>query len=99
MQAMQREVGLRLLVRVPSPLQDFNKMYPGLSLTLAGVTLPSNKMGKTPLDYIPCVSEAFKRINKASSYYRRIILIQNPRGTSAYKSKMEKRFGVTLKQG
>ena len=58
--------------------------------------------GKILLNYISCVSESFKQIKKGSSYYRRILLIQKPRGTITYKSMMEKRFGVTgmtLKQG
>ena len=70
-----------------------------MSLTSTGVTLPYGKMGKTPLDYISCVRESFKRMKKGSSYYRRILSIQKPRGTITYKIRMGKRFGVTIKQG
>ena len=28
---------------------------------------------RTLLDYVPCIVEAFKRIKKGSSYYRRIV--------------------------
>ena len=59
---------------------------------------PSDKTGKTTLDYVSCASESFKRIQKGSSYYRRILLIQKPRGTTTYKSKMKKRLGVNLRQ-
>ena len=62
-----------------------------------GVTFPSDKMVRTPLDYVSCASDSFKWINKGSSYYRRILLLQKPRGTITYKTKMEKRLGVTLK--
>ena len=70
-----------------------------LTLTSKGVTLPSDKMGKTPLDYVSCISDSFKRISKGFSYYRKILLLHKPKGTITYKSKMEKRLGVTLKQG
>ena len=43
------------------------------SLKSTGITLPSEKTGRTPLDYVPCISEAFKRIIKGSSYYRRTL--------------------------
>ena len=59
---------------------------------------PSEKTGKTPLDYVPCISEAFQRITKGSSYYRRILLLHNPKGITTYKAKMEKRLGITLRQ-
>ena len=62
-----------------------------------GVTLPSNKTGDISLDYVSCVSEAFKRINKVSSYYRRTIIYQRPKGTATYKSKLEEQFGITPK--
>ena len=63
-----------------------------------GVTTPSLTTGKTPLDYVSCISEAFQRITKGSSYYRRILLLHKPKGTTTYKAKMEKRLGTTLKQ-
>ena len=34
-----------------------------------------------------------------SNYYRRILLIYKPRDTTTYKTKMEKRPGINLKQG
>ena len=68
------------------------------SLQSTGVTFPSEKIGRTPLDYIPCISEAFKRFTKGSSYYRRILQLHKPEGTINYKSKMEKRLRITLKQ-
>ena len=52
-----------------------------------------------PVDYIPYGSEAITRIKKSCSYYRRILLIQKPKGTITYKSKMEKTVGATLNQG
>ena len=55
-------------------------------------------MGRTPLDYVPCISEAFKRITKASSYYRRILLLHEPKGATNFRSKMQKRLGTTLKK-
>ena len=69
-----------------------------LPLTSTGVTLPSDKTGRTPLDYVSCVSESFKRISKGSRYYRRVLLLHKPRGTTTYRTRMEKRLGVTLKQ-
>ena len=54
--------------------------------------------GKTPLYLVLCASESFKRIQKGSSYYRRILLIYKPRGTTIYKTKMEKRLGGYLRQ-
>ena len=67
-------------------------------LMSTGVTLPSDKTGKTCIDYVSCISDSFKRISKGSSYYRRILLLHKPKGTTIYKAKMEKRLGVTLKQ-
>jgi len=46
------------------PLENFSELNPFLSLTSNGVTLPTEKTGKTPLDYIPCVSEAFKELRR-----------------------------------
>ena len=46
-----------------------------------------------PLDYVSCLSEAFKRIKKGLSYYRSILLNQKPKSTITDKSKMEKRLG------
>ena len=86
-------------IRLKTTLEKFGSRNPGLSLTSKGVTLPSNKTGKTPLDYISCASESFKGIQKGSSYYRRILLIHKPRGMTTYKTKMEKRLGVKPGKG
>ena len=48
------------------------KVYPELKLKSKEVVTPIDKQGKTPLDYITNVIEAFKRIKKGSNYYRRI---------------------------
>ena len=85
--------------RFKLPLEEFKGRNPGGTLPSTGVTLSSDKTGKTPLDYVSCVSEAFKRIKKGSRKHRRILLKQKPRGTPTYKSKMEKRIGLTFKQG
>ena len=77
----------------------FSHRSPELSLTLKGVSLPSDKTGKTPLDFASCGSESFKRIQKGSNFYRRILLIHKPRGTTNYKTKMEKRLGVNQREG
>ena len=59
----------------------FSHRSPELSLTLKGVSLPSEKTGKTPIDYVKCLSEAFERIQKGSGYYRRILLLHKPKNT------------------
>ena len=46
-----------------------------LTLTSTRIALPSDKTGKTPLDYVSCFSDSFKKISKGSSYYRRILLL------------------------
>ena len=45
--------------RLKTTLEKFGNQNPGLSLTSKGVTLPSDKTGKTPLDYVSCASESF----------------------------------------
>ena len=65
------------LVRV---LSNMEKVYPGLKLNSKGVVTPADKLGKTPLDYINNVVDAFKRIKKGSSYYRRILVHKNTYG-------------------
>ena len=40
------------------------KVYPGRKLKSKGVSIPVDKLGKTPLDYISNVAEAFSRIKK-----------------------------------
>ena len=71
---------------------------PGLRLTSNGVILPSDKMGRTPLDYVSCPSDSFKRINRGSNHCRKMLLLYKLRGTTTYKTKIEKRLGVTVKQ-
>ena len=55
--------------------------------------------GKTPLDYIPNVVEAFKRIKNLSNYYRKILVQKKPKGKLTYKDKMERKFDISLRQG
>ena len=50
------------------------RVYPNLILKSTGVSTPVDKQGKTPLDYVPNIVDAFKRIKKGSSYYRRILV-------------------------
>ena len=67
--------------RLKTTLKKLSIRNPGLRLTSTGVTHSSDKKGRTPLDYISCVSDLFKRINKGSSCYRRILLqLHTPRG-------------------
>ena len=84
--------------RLKFQLENFKKQNQGLILTSTGATLPSDKMVKTPFQYNSCVCESFKRVKKGYSYYRRILPIQKPGGKITYKTKMEKMFGVNLKQ-
>ena len=84
------------LVRVVSNME---RVYPNLILKSTGVSTPVDKHGKTPLDYVPNIVEAFKRIKKGSSYYRRILVQKKPMGKKTFKMKMEKRLNVTLRQG
>ena len=58
--------------RLIKSLLQFKARNQGKELNLQGVRIPVDKHGRTPFDYIPCVVEAFKRIKKASLYYRRI---------------------------
>ena len=48
-------------------------IYCDLELNSKGIDTPVDKK-KTPLDYIPNVIVAFKRIKKGSNYYRRILV-------------------------
>lgn len=52
--------------RLKTPMEKFSSRS-DLTLISTGVTLPSVKTGKTPLDYVSCISEAFKSISKGSS--------------------------------
>ena len=78
--------------RLKTTLEKFGSRNPGLSLTSKEVTLPTDK---TPLN---SVSKSFKHILKGSSYFRRILLIHKPRDTTTYKTNIEKRLGVNLRQ-
>ena len=66
-------------------------IYPDLELRSNGVSPPVDKHGKTPLDYIPNVVEAFKRIKKWSHYYRRILVQKKPKGKLMYKDNIEQK--------
>ena len=87
-------------LRLKTPLEKFSSRN-DLTLRSSGVTLPALKTGttpldhaslgstgKTPLDYITCISEAFQRIGKGPSYYRRIQLLHKLKGITTYKAKM-----------
>jgi len=78
-----------IFFRLKTTMEKFYNWNPGLNLTLKGVTLLSDKTGKTPLDFASCASESFKRIQKGSSYYRRILLFHKPRGTTTWKKGLE----------
>ena len=54
--------------RLKTTWEKLSIRNPDLKLTSTGVTLPSDKTGRTPLDYVSCVSELFKRISKGSRY-------------------------------
>ena len=82
------------LVRVVSNME---KVYPELKLKSKGVVTPVDKQGKTPLDYVPNIIEAFNRIKKGSNYYRRILVQKKPMGKITFKMKMEKRLNTTLR--
>ena len=56
-------------------------IYPNLELNSKGVNTPVDKQGKTPLDYIPNVVEAFKMTKKGSNYYPRILVQNAPNGS------------------
>ena len=81
-------------------IKAFGKRNHVSTLRSTGVPLPKNgKMGRTPLDYMECPEEAFKRISKGSGHYRRILLLHKPTSEVTYRSKLEKRFGVHLRKG
>ena len=63
-------------------------IYPDLKLSSNGVKTRVDKQGKSPLNNIPNVVEAFKRIKKGSNYYRRILVQQKPYGKTTYKGNM-----------
>ena len=82
------------LVRV---INNMEKVCPELKLKSKGVDTPVDKQGKTPLDYVSNIVEAFKRIKKTSSYYRMILVQKKPLGRKTFKTKMEKRLYTTLR--
>ena len=57
------------LVRVVSNME---KVYPNLKLKSTRVSSPVDKQGKTPLDYVPNIVEAFKRIKKAIRIFGKV---------------------------
>ena len=69
---------------IKSRLQD-------LELRSNGVNTPVDKQGRTPLDYISNVVDAFKRIKKGSNYYRSILVQKKPKGKVPYKDKSGKK--------
>ena len=80
-------------------VSNMEKVYPELKLKSKGVVTPVDKQGKTPLDYVPNIIEAFIQIKKGSSYYRSLLVQKKPMGKKTFKMKMEKRLNVTLRQG
>ena len=85
--------------RLGRVLSNMRNLYPELKLKSKGVVTPVDKQGKTPLDYVPNIIEAFNRIKKGSNYYRRILVQKKPMGKITFKTKMEKRLNTTLRQG
>ena len=84
--------------RLSNTIKAFAKRNHVSMTTATGVSLPKDKTGKTPLDYMESPEDAFKRISKGSGYFRRILLLHRPASTVTYRSKMEKRFGIHLRQ-
>ena len=78
-------------------LLRFKVRNPGMELNSNGVRIPVDKCGRTPLNYIPCLDKAIKRIEKGSSCYRRILLKQKLPGSKMYRGKLEKRLDITLR--
>ena len=72
-------------------LLRFKVRNPGMELNSNGVRIPVDKCGRTPLNYIPCLDKAIKRIKKGSSCYRRILLKQKLPGSKMYRGKLEKK--------
>ena len=68
----------------------------GMKLKSQGVKIFTDKHGRTPLDLIPCIAEAFKKIKKGSGNYKRILLSQNLKGCTTYRGKTDKRFDISL---
>ena len=51
--------------RLKTTLEKFSTRNPHVRLRSKRVTLPSDKMDKTPLDYVSCTSESFKQTQNA----------------------------------
>ena len=85
--------------RLSNSIKAFAKRNHVSTIKATGVSLPKDKTGRTPLDYMESPDDAFKRISKGSGYFRRILLLHRPASTVTYRSKMEKRFGMHLRQG
>ena len=64
-------------------------IYPDLELRSNGLSTQVDKQVKTPLNYIPNVVEASKRIKKGSNFYRRILVEKKPKGKLIFKDKIE----------
>ena len=71
-------------------LLRFKVRNPGMELNSNGVRIPVDKCGRTPLNYIPCLDKAIKRIKKGSSCYRRILLKQKLPGSKMYEESWKK---------
>ena len=63
--------------------------------TATGVSLPKDKTGKTPIDYMESPDDVFKRISKGSGYFRRILLLHRLASKVTYRSKMKRDSGYT----
>ena len=79
--------------RLTNAIKAFGKRN---HVSMSGST---RKTSRTPLDYMECPEEAFKSISNGSDYYRRILLLHKLAGEVTYRSKLEKRFGIHLRQG
>ena len=82
LESLKDELGMTKLhylsyARLVRVISNMERVYPNLTLKSTGVSTPVDKHGKTPLDYVPNIVEAFKRIKKGSSYYRRILVQKN----------------------
>ena len=70
LETLKDELGLLKLhylsyARLVRVISNMEKVYPELKLKSKGVDTPVDKQGKTPLDYVPNIVDAFKRIKKA----------------------------------
>ena len=65
--------------RLRTEVYEFSNRNPDVRLTSKGVKLPSDKTGRTPLDYVSCAGDSFKRTLKGPSYSSRMLLLHEPR--------------------